>query len=255
MKIGYKIRTGAKRSKLLLQCNYNPPGFLGKFFLRSYYSWPQRHADTPRQWLKDMFTLIKRSQPDMPTFSHVDMLAGSHVGVLVRWHWPAETLTTWRAETLTWWYTGLRHSDWLAFWHADRLVCLQTHWWRHPEDTLMLTFWHNDMQTSRHGDLLTCCWRANMLTCRYANVQARWCWHTDLLLLTADMLACRRRADMWLGWRATWRATWRANMVTCRYANVQTRWQAGLLTCWHWNVQTHWHVDILSHWNADKGTV
>lgn len=182
------------------------------------------------------------------------MLTCWQVVMLACWYADADLLKRLLPDALRRWHGDIqawRHSDWLAFWHADRLVCLQTHWWRHPEDTLMLTFWHNDMQTSRHGDLLTCCWRTNMLTCRYANVQARWCWHTDLLLLTADMLACRRRADMWLGWGATWRA----NMVTCRYANVQTRWQAGLLTCWHWNVQTHWHVDILSHWNADNGTV
>lgn len=209
MKIGYKIRADAKHLKLLLQWNYNPPGSLRNFYLRSHYSWTQRHANTLRQWLKDMFTLIKRSQPDMPTFSHVDMLAGSHVGMLVRWHWLAETFTTWHAETLTWWYTDLRHSDLLTFWHADRLVCLQTRWLRHPEDTLMLTFWHADMQTSRHGDLLTGYWRANMLTCRYPNVQARWCWHADLL--TADMLAYWQRAEMWLGWRA--------NMPTCWYGN------------------------------------
>ena len=157
-----------------------------------------------------------------------------------------DALRRWHGDVQAW-----RHSDLLTFWHADRLVCLQTHWWRHPEDTLMLTFWHNDMQTSRHGDLLTVCWRANMLTCRYANVQACWCWHTDLLLLTADMLACRRRADMWLGWRA--------NMVTCRYANVLTRWQAGLLTCWHWNVQTRWqwtycHSEMLTRGLCEQFT-
>ena len=182
------------------------------------------------------------------------MLTCWQVVMLACWYADTDLLKRLLPDALRRWHGDIqawRHSDWLAFWHADRLVCLQTHWWRHPEDTLMLTFWHNDMQTSRYGDLLSGCWRANLLTCRYANVQARWCWHTDLLLLTADMLACRRRADMWLGWRATWRA----NMVTCRYANVQTRWQGGLLTCWHWNVKTHWHVDILSHWNADKGTV
>lgn len=200
----------------------------------------------------------------MLTCWHAETVAQRHVHTdktLTTWH--ADVFTCWRAGTLTltcWnsyyltrWDADMviyRLEDTLTCWHFDMLTgwcACRPHWLRHPEDTLMLTFWHNDMQTSRHGDLLTGCWRANMLTCRYANVQARWCWHTDLLLLTADMLACQRRADMWLGWRA--------NMVTCRYANVQTRWQAGLLTCWHWNVQTRWHVDILSHWNADKGTV
>ena len=193
MKVRYKIRAGAKRSELLLHCNYNPPGFLRNFYQRSHYSWTQRHADTLRQWLNEMLTPTKRSQPDMPTFSHVDMLAGSHVGMLYadtdllkrllpdalrRWHGDmvtcrlGDTLTL--VGMLTCWF---RHvdADILTCWQAGVLTC------RRPEDTLMLTFWHADMQTCRHADVYTLTlWQADVLTCKRTDTLMLSCWQADL---------------------------------------------------------------------------
>ena len=225
MKIGYKIRTGAKRSKLLLQCNYNPPGFLGKFFLRSYYSWPQRHADTPRQWLKDMFTLIKRSQPDMPTFSHVDMLAGSHVGMLyadtdLLKRLLPDALRRWHGDMQTW-----RHTN--ACWHVDMLI--QTCWCWHSD---VLTSWCADMQTPwRHAD-------ADILTCRYANVQTRWCLHADLMAgWRVDMQTYRHADAVMLTGRLEETLT-RGHTVTlkCLHGDMETRWRTNMLPCWHTDV-------------------
>lgn len=88
-----------------------------------------------------------------------------------------------------------RLEETLTCWHFDML----TGWC--GEDTLMLTFWLDDMQTSRHGDLLTGCWRANMLTCRYVNVQTRWqaglltCWHWKVQ--TRWCCHAWRDADTW----------------------------------------------------------
>ena len=225
MKVRYKIRAGAKRSELLLQCNYNPPGFLRNFYLGSHYSWTQRHANTLRQWLDEILTPTKRSQPDLPTFSHVDMLAGSHIGMLYadtdllkrllpdalrRWHADLETL--WRL--LTCWHAD---SDMLmlTFWHADKLVCwhadaLQTRW-----------CWHSDMSICKRADTLTFTrWPSDRLTCWHANVQTRWYCHAD---------------------RPTWRDadTWtycHTQMLTWRHADELIRCLVDTLTLTRYRV-------------------
>ena len=224
MKVRYKIRAGAKRSELLLQCNYNPPGFLRNLYLRSHYSWTQRHADTLRQWLNEMLTPTKRSQPDMPTFSHVDLLAGSHVGMLyadtdLLKRLLPDVLRRWHGDMQTW-----RHTD--ACWHVDMLI--QTCWCWHSD---VLTSWCADMQTPWRHD-------ADILTCQYANVQTRWCLHADLLTgWRVDMQTYRDADAVMLTGRLEETLT-RGHTVTlkCLHGDMETRWRTNMLPCWHTDV-------------------
>ena len=174
----------------------------------------------------------------MPTFSHVDMLTGSHVGMLVRWHWLAEKLTTWRAETLTWW-----HADLKTLWLADILTCWHA-------DALIETPWG-------YAD-------ADILTCRYVNVQTR--WPTDRLLTSqhADMPICKRTDTLMLTRWPTDRLTgWRtdnvltcgqADELTCRHANMQMSrhaagWLAYMLTLKRTDTLTRGHTVTLKCWH------
>ena len=184
-----KVSTRSDQVQNVQNCCYNAiiilRVFLRNFYLRSHYSWTQRHADTLRQWRNEMLTPTKRSQPDMPTFSHVDM---RQVVMLACWY--AETdllkrllpdaLRRWHGDMQTW-----RHSD--ACWHVDILI--QTCWCWHsdmltcrgPEDTLILTFWHADMQTCRHADVYTLTvWQADVLTCKRTDTLMLSFWPADL---------------------------------------------------------------------------
>lgn len=198
------------------------------FYLRSHYSWTQRHADTLRQWRNEMLTPTKRSQPDMPTFSHVDM---RQVVMLACWY--AETdilkrllpdaLRRWHGDMQTW-----RHSD--ACWHVDILI--QTCWCWHSD---MLTSYCADMQTPwRHAD-------TDILTCRYANVQTRWCLHADRLT----------------GWRVDMQTYRHADAVflTGRLEETLTRGHTFTLKCWHGDMETRWRTNMLPCWHTDVDKV